>query len=209
MKTKNKDFIEFDFYAKIKDGEIFDTTLNDVAIKAGLTDKEDKQRFKPLRICIGEGMILKGLDNALCDKELNKEYSIELSPDESFGKRKANLIRTFPITAFKTRPYPGMLVNVEGTIAKVVSANSGRIMLDFNNPLSGKIVIYNFTIKRIISEDKEKIETLFDGYGLKAKSISLDGKKTKIEMEEKYPKQVLEEISKKINELIKIESEFN
>lgn len=209
MKTKNKDFIEFDFYAKIKDGEIFDTTLNDVAIKAGLTDKEDKQRFKPLRICIGESMILKGLDNALCDKELNKEYSIELSPDESFGKRKANLIRTFPITAFKTRPYPGMLVNVEGTIAKVVSANSGRIMLDFNNPLSGKIVIYNFTIKRIISEDKEKIETLFDGYGLKAKSISLDGKKTKIEMEEKYPKQVLEEISKKINELIKIESEFN
>lgn len=208
MKTKDKDFIEFDFYAKIKDGEIFDTTLNEVAIEAGITDKEDKQRFKPLKICIGEGMILKGLDKALFDKELNKEYSIELSPDESFGKRKANLIRTFPATAFKTRPYPGMLVNVEGTIAKVVSANSGRIMLDFNNPLSGKTVIYTFTINKIILDDKEKLELLFDGYGLKVKSISLEEKKAKIEMEEKYPKQILEEISKKIKELSNLDTEF-
>lgn len=208
MKTKIKDFIEFDFYARIKDDGIFDTTMNDVALKEGLIQKEDKERFKPMKVCIGEGMVVNGLDEELSDKEVGKEYTTELSPEKSFGKRQPNLLKTFPLNAFKQMPYPGMLVNIEGMIAKVMSVNSGRVILDLNNPLSGKTVIYTFTIRNIITDNKIKLQSLLDAYGLKIKSIESEGSKEKISLEGKYPKQILDEIVKKVKEIIGIDVEF-
>lgn len=209
MKTKAKDFIEFDFTARIKDDAIFDTTMGDVALKEGLIQKEDKERFKPMRLCIGEGMVVKGLDIELEDKEIGKEYSISLNSEQSFGKRQTNLIKTFPISAFKQMPYPGMIVNVDGLMAKILSVNSGRAMMDFNNPLSGKDIIYYFIIRRIISDNKEKLDAFIKAYGIKIKSIESEGDKGKILLDGKYPKQVIEEISKKIKEVMNISVEFS
>ncbi len=211
MKTKKSDFIELDFIARIKDDGIFDTTNYEIALKEGLIQKEDKNakdRLKPLKVCIGEGMVVKGLDKELEDKELEKEYSIELTPENSFGQRVPNLIRTFPLNSFKSMPQQGMLVNVDGNIARVLSVNSGRVTLDFNNPLAGKIIVYDFNIKRIIEENKEKAETILNGYGIETKSLEMIDKKIKVELKEKYPKQILEEISKKIKEKISVDLEF-
>lgn len=209
MKTKAKDFIEFDFTARIKNDGIFDTTMSDVALKEGLIQKEDKERFKPMKLCIGEGMVVKGLDKELEDKEVGKEHTIELNAEQSFGKRQANLIKTFPISAFKQMPYPGMIVNVEGVMAKVLSVNSGRAMMDFNNPLSGKDIIYSFIVRRIIIENKEKLETFLNAYGLRIKNIEMTGENGKVSLEGKYPKQLTEELSKKVKDVIGISIEFS
>lgn len=211
MKTKKSDFVELDFVAKIKGDGIFDTTNYELALKEGLIRKEDttaKDRLKPLKVCIGEGMVVKGLDKELEDKELNKDYSIELTPENSFGKRIPNLIRTFPLNSFKSMPQQGMLVNVDGNIARVISVNSGRVTLDFNNPLAGKDIVYDIKIKRIIEDKKEKVETLLEGYGIEIKSLNISENKGKIELKEKYPKQILDEIAKKINEKVSVEIEF-
>ena len=37
-------------------------------------------------VCVGKEMILPGFDNALSDKEIGKQYSVELSPKEAFGE---------------------------------------------------------------------------------------------------------------------------
>ena len=162
-----------------------------------------------MKLCIGEGMIVKGLDKELEEKEIGKEYSISLNPEQSFGKRQANLIKTFPISAFKQMHHPGMIVNVDGLMAKVLSVNSGRAMMDFNNPLSGKDIIYSFIIRRIISENKEKLDAFIKAYGLKIKSIEFEGEKGKIFLEGKYPKQIIDELSKKIKEVMGISVEFS
>ena len=155
MINKN-DFVEIDFTARVKDGEIFDTSRKEDAEKAGL----DKNKCELLNICLGQGMIVKGFDDSIEGKEIGKAYKIELNPEDAFGKREVQLVKTFPAKIFTSKgmmPQPGMMYSFDNAMARVVSVSGGRVIVDFNNPLSGKIIAYDFIIKRKIDDPKEKI----------------------------------------------------
>jgi FKBP-type peptidyl-prolyl cis-trans isomerase 2 len=216
VKTKKGDFIEIDFTATIKDGNVFDTTLESEAKKRGLMKEGEKQegekKFNPFRLCIGEEMILKGLDNELTDKEIGKEYTIELNPEKAFGKRNPKLIKIFSLGSFvkkRMMPEPGQYVNINDMVAKVMNVSGGRVVVDFNNPLADKIVVYKVKINKIIEDEKEKIDAIanfyFVDYEIREKESKDNEKKqnkgyilvvkgNKIEALEKKIKNVLPEL---------------
>ncbi|MEK6859649.1 MAG: peptidylprolyl isomerase [Nanoarchaeota archaeon] len=160
MSTLQKnDFIEIEFTGKANN-EIFDTTDKEEAKKLGL-----EADVKPLIVSIGNQMLLKGFDDSLEGKETGKKYSIKLSPEKAFGKRQPSLIKTMPIRVFHEKqmnPYPGMSVQLDDYIAKILSVSGGRVIVDFNNPMAGKEIEYDFTIKRKVDDSKEKINALQD-----------------------------------------------
>ncbi len=160
MKTKKGDFVEIEYIGKIKDnGEVFDTNIEKEAKKIGAKD------VKPLIICIGKAMVVKGLDNALEDKEIGKKYHVDISPEQGFGKRDASLIRIVPMRVFKEKnmnPVPGMMLNLNNSLAKIISVSGGRVSVDLNNPLAGKDIEYDITIKRKVEDEKEKVNALQD-----------------------------------------------
>lgn len=211
MKIKKGTFVEIDFTARIKDGKIFDSTRKNDAQKAGLIDEKAKQnhKFESLLICIGEGMVIKGFDSSLIDKETGKEYQIEIQPKEAFGIRKGNLIKTVSLSAFEEKPQLGMFVNVNGLVAKVITITGGRVLIDLNNPLAGKIVVYNFKINKIIEDNTEKIKILGKNFGLDIENIKIEDKKVKIKIKDKDKKiKLIEKFEKKMKELLKIEYTF-
>lgn len=206
-KTKKGDFIEIDFTATIKEGNVFDTTFESEAKKHGLIHEEKKEdkRFKPFRLCIGEEMILKSLDEQLDDKETGKNYSIEFSPEKAFGKRNPKLIKIFSLGSFTKKgmmPEPGQYLNINDMIAKVMSVSGGRVVVDFNNPLADKFVVYNFKINKIINDEKEKIDAIADFYFVNYEIKEKEDKKgyiliikgNKIEPIEKKIKKVLPDL---------------
>jgi len=110
-------------------------------------------------------MLLKGFDEYLEGKEIGKKYTLLLKPDKAFGKRNPQMIKTMPIKIFHEKqmnPYPGLTVQMDNYIAKVLSVSGGRVSVDFNNPLAGKDITYEFTVKRKVDDDKEKINALQD-----------------------------------------------
>ena len=158
MKVEKGDFIEFEFIARVKGGDVYDTNIKEEAKKIGF-----KEEVAPSLICIGQGMILKGLDSAFPGKELGKEYELELKPTEAFGNRDKKLVRVYPLKAFLERnikPYPGLVLALDNMLAKIISVTGGRVTIDMNNPLSGKDVIYKFTIKRKVEAVEEKARAL-------------------------------------------------
>lgn len=162
MKIQNKDFIEIKFTGRMKDGGVFDSNIKEELEKEKLPVSEDK--IKPFVFCVGEGMFIKGVDKFLADKELGK-YQIDLKPEDAFGNRNPNLIQTIPLRIFKEyklNPYPGVLFNFDGRIAKVITVSGGRVMVDFNIPLAGKEVIYEVEVLRKIEDINEKIKSLND-----------------------------------------------
>ncbi len=207
MKTKKGDFIELDFTASIKGGSVFDTTKEEDAKKAGLLDDKRKHDFKPMQICIGERMVIKGLDDALIDKEIGKSYDIEIQPKDAFGKRNPKLIKTVPLSAFQQMPQPGMFVNVNGLIAKVITITGGRALIDLNNPLAGKIVIYKFKINKLIEDNSDKIKLLGKSFGLDIGEVNIQDKKVKIRVKNKKDVK-LDAFKEKIKTLLNIEPEF-
>jgi len=211
MGLKNNDFIELDFVGKVREtGEIFDTTIEEEAKKADLlkdANNEDR-KFEPLRICIGQGMVVKGLDKELADKETEKDYEIELGPEDAFGKRDIKLVRIMPLSAFRERgiePVAGMMLALDNFLVKISAVTSGRVIADFNNPLSGKHIIYKFRIKRKIDDAKEKVEILSELFFGKPENISMENNKAIIELKMKLPENIKEEFVKKFKEILGID----
>lgn len=180
METIRKnDFIEIEFTGK-SNGEIFDTTNPDEAKKIGID-----ANVKPLIISVGHQMLLKGFDNFLEGKGIDQKYNLHLRPELAFGPRNPSLIKLIPMRVFMEKnlnPYPGMALQLDNYITRVLSVSGGRVTVDFNNPLAGKEIDYEFKIKRKITEDKEKINALLD-YFLKQRfefEIKEDEKEKKV-----------------------------
>tara|TARA_Y100000034_G_C6626385_1_gene273255 strand:- start:24 stop:599 length:576 start_codon:yes stop_codon:yes gene_type:complete len=112
---------------------------------------------------VGNKMLPEGFDKDLEAKETGKKYNIEISPNEAFGKRNPQLIRMVPNKIFqeqKINPQRGMQLNLGGQLARVLSASGGRVLVDFNNPLAGKVVTYEYKILKKVNNQDEKINAL-------------------------------------------------
>ena len=164
MKTKLGDFIEIDYTGKLKEENIiFDVTNEDTAKQNNLY--HENHVYKPIIICLGKKDMVKGLDNFLVDKEQNKEYELEVQPEDAFGKKHQELIKLLPASAFtkqNIQPYPGLQVNLNNLTAIVKTVSGGRTLVDFNHPLAGKTLIYKVKINRIITDTKEKLSSILE-----------------------------------------------
>ncbi len=159
MVLNKKDFIEIEFTGRVKDGEIFDSN-----IKKDLEEANLKTEAKPFIFCLGEGMFLKGVEDFLLGKEVG-EHKIELAPEKAFGNRDPKLIQMIPMKIFreqKINPIPGVMFNFDGKIAKILSVSGGRVLVDFNNPIAGKDVVYKLKILRKVEDINEKIKAFIN-----------------------------------------------
>jgi|TARA_B100001971_G_C18217332_1_gene554755 FKBP-type peptidyl-prolyl cis-trans isomerase SlyD len=160
VKIKQNDFVEIEFTGKIAEtGEIFDTNIKEEAKKAGL----DIKNIKPFLLSIGHKMLPPGLDKDLGGKEIGKNYSIEINPENAFGKRNPEMIRMIPTKLFHKQninPERGTQLTLDGQLVRVLSNSSGRTLVDFNNPLAGKKIKYDYKIIRKIKEQKEKVDAI-------------------------------------------------
>lgn len=180
MPLKKKDFIEIEFTARLKDGEIFDSN-----IKEDLKKLNPEAKPKPLIFALGQGMFLKGVEDFLTGKELG-EYEIELSSEKAFGNRNPQLVQMMPMKIFKEQklnPIPGATFNFDGRIAKILTVSGGRIMVDFNNPIAGKIVVYNIKVLRKVEDLNEKIKAFNEFLFKKDFKFKIRDKKLIIEVE--------------------------
>ncbi len=183
-KLAKNDFIEIDFIGSLKNGGVFDTNLPEELKK--LNPNYNKDQAKPFIFALGQDMFLKGIDEFLIGKNLG-DYTIELTPEQAFGKRNPRLIQLMPISVFQKQnlnPQPGVAFNFDGKMGKVLTSSGGRITVDFNNPLAGKDVVYKIKVKRKIENLEDKAKALMDflfrmqlPFEIKEKTISIKAKK--------------------------------
>lgn len=193
---KKNDFVEIDFTGKTNN-EIFDTTNSEEAKSIGLNTK-----VKPIIACVGKEMILKALDDELEGKEIGEKYSVHLMPEQAFGKRNPSLIRVIPMRVFKqqnTMPAPGMVFQFDNQMAKIISVSGGRVTADFNSPLAGKEVDYDFKINKIVTDDKEKINAIQDFFFRQRFEFEIKG--DKVIFKEAKLKQLIDIFKDKFKEI--------
>lgn len=162
MPFEKGDFVLVDYIARVKEtGEVFDTTKEEIAKKEKLY--KEGEIYEPNLVVIGEGWVLKALDESLLALELGKTALVEIPPDKAFGNRDPEKVRLVPLrrlTAKGITPQLGMRVEFEGKLAIVRTLGAGRVQLDFNPPLAGKTLVYEVTIQKRLEIIKEKINSL-------------------------------------------------
>lgn len=177
MEIKDKDFVavEFDIYAN---GNLVQTTDEKKAKEAGLNIKE----FGPLTIIVGRSFLFKGLDDHIIKNKQDKEHIVDFKPEDAYGKRQKEMIRTFPKSAFdenEMRAVPGVTYDFNGMYGTVKSVTGGRVLVDFNNPLAGKDIKVRYKVVKMIENIKQKIETVFSAI------LRLPPEMYKVEVKEK------------------------
>jgi FKBP-type peptidyl-prolyl cis-trans isomerase 2 len=201
MVFKKNDFVEVEYTGRLEDKSVFDTTDEKTAKEAGIAKEGTK--FTPVVICLGENHILKAIDDRIIGSEPGL-FNINLSAEQAFGKKNVKLLKLIPMKVFikqKVAPFPGLEVNIDNMYGIVRTVSGGRVIVDFNHPLSGRNVLYEIKVNKLVENPLEKARAIFKNE-LNITDTKLEYTEGKLLIEEKIPKDVLEAIRKRILELI-------
>ena len=139
-------------------------------------------------------------------KETGKEYTFEVISDNAFGRKDAKLIQLIPTSKFRQQniqPIPGLQLNIDGVFGVVKTVSGGRCLVDFNHPLSGKDLVYNVKINKIVDDNKEKLNSLLKMHlHIKDAEIELKEDGINIKLKQSIPKQAQDEFKKIVERTI-------
>jgi len=208
-KIKAGDFIELDYTARIKDTDmVFDTTVESDAKKHGIHAKDIK--YKPLIIKVGQGQLVHGLDAFIADKAPGT-YKVDLDAEHAFGKKNAKLLRLVSIKEFhknQIQPMPGLEVELDNRRGIVRTVNGGRVIVDFNHPLSSKDITYDVTIKSIVTDPKVKVESALEMFRIPFENVEFVDGKAQVTFKTKIPDEVAKPIADELKKLTDVDIEF-
>jgi peptidylprolyl isomerase len=184
--------ILLDYTARIKDnGEIFETTIEEDAKKSNLFDPT--RRYEPRLISVGEGWVLKGLDEALTSTDVGQKLSIEISPDKGFGERDTNKVRMIPQRKLGEKANEikvGDVVELDDRTGIIRYIGSGRVQIDYNHRLASRVLVYDVNVVKKIESNDDKIKYLLK------RRLPIDDEKAKFEQ---HDDTVLIELSEDIS----------
>lgn len=175
MGFSDGDFVKIEYSLwREADGQLMRTTDKKLAQEKGIYNEE--ARYAPQLIIIGKDNALKALWNAIKGMNVGESRKLELEPKDAFGVRDQSLVRVMPVADFRKKeiePVPGMQIDIDGTIATIMSVNSGRVMVDANNPLAGEKVRYELKVVAKLDKDDEKIKAIAETYALEPDKVEV------------------------------------
>jgi FKBP-type peptidyl-prolyl cis-trans isomerase SlyD len=158
------DFIRLDYTARtVEGGDIVDTTDPEVAEEEGLDEEE--REFEPRTIVLGEGHIFENVEEELVGEEVGHSGSTTIPAAEAFGEGDPDEIKTVSADKIpEDERYPGAHVNVDGEHGHVETIIGGRARVDFNHPLAGEDIEYDYEIVGEVEDRVEQAQGLISMY---------------------------------------------
>jgi FKBP-type peptidyl-prolyl cis-trans isomerase 2 len=177
MVVQKGDFIKLSYTGKLENGTVFDTTDANVAKEFGVYNEQAS--YGPETVVVGKGFVVSGLDEDLIGKEVGYHGTLTVPPEKGFGLRRIDQIETIPVKKFKEPIRPGVRVNVGGRTGTVENIAGGRARVNFNSPLAGETLTYDYTIESLIENHDEKVAAILKMFtGKEMEHTIADGKVT-------------------------------
>lgn len=133
----NGDKIKVDYTISLTDGTVFDKS------KEG----------KPLEFTVGSGQMISGLDTAVKGMKLNEEKKVTIKPEDAYGIRDESLIMKFERSNLPKdfEPKKGLAIQITGHSgqpmqATIIDINDEEMIVDANNSLAGKVLVFDIKI---------------------------------------------------------------
>lgn len=160
----------------LANGKVFDTTSEEVAKKEDLY--KEGFPFKPVLVVVGEGQLLKGLDEALAGAEVGAQAKVRVPKEKAFGDRRPELERVIALKEFEARgirPEVGQVLDVDGAPGKIASVGGGRVRIDFNPELAGQDLEYDFKVEARFADAAGQVEALRQEFMPQCSASMADG----------------------------------
>ena len=161
--VEDGDFVRLAYTLRTADGEVVDTTDAEVAEDAEIdTDEYD---FEPRVIVIGAGHVFESVDDALIGQEVGATGTVEISAEEAFGEYDDDEVRTVSANKIdEENRYPGAQVQIDGDQGRIITVVSGRARVDFNHPLAGEDLEYEYEVLDLVDDREEQAASMLEMY---------------------------------------------
>ncbi|MEM2137771.1 MAG: peptidylprolyl isomerase [Candidatus Anstonellaceae archaeon] len=145
--AKKGDTVQVDYIGKLPEGKVFDTSIQQVAIDAGIPQRD---RYEPLEFTVGAGQMIAGFDAAVVGMKEGEEKTVTLPPEQAYGMPKKDMILPIDISALGENVKVGDRFyssnGVGGTVTKI---EGGKAYLDFNHELAGKTLVFYIKLIKV------------------------------------------------------------
>jgi peptidylprolyl isomerase len=135
--VENGLFVSVDYKGTLDNGTVFDTSAN----------------RQPLEFQMGEGQVIKGVEENLMGMAINEKKTFTITPDKAYGDRDESLTQTFSRSVMPPEmvPQPGQIIGLQsengqqipGTITEV---RDDDFSVDLNHPLAGESLTFDVEI---------------------------------------------------------------
>ena len=171
--------IDYDLYDAGSE-RLIETTREDVAKEHEIFD--ESRTYQPMITIVGDGRLISGFENHLNDAEADKDYEFEIEPVDAYGERDSSLVETIGQNVLmRSVRDPSTLaigapVEIGGRTGVLQFISAGRARIDYNHPLAGTTLKYNYNIVKVVEDRSERVETLLKmNTGREDFEISFDG----------------------------------
>jgi peptidylprolyl isomerase len=141
-KVENGTYISVEYTGTLGNGEVFDSS----------------QGRQPLEVHMGAGQMIKGFEAQLIGMALNEKKVFTLLPEDAYGPRNADLMRSVP----RSEVPPDMDVHVDMIVglmtpqgnqvpARIVQLDDEQMTMDLNHPLAGESLTFEIEVVGISS----------------------------------------------------------
>lgn len=144
-KVENGDTISVDYVGKLEDGTVFDTSVKEAAIEAGIYT--EMRNYEPLTFTVGAGQMIAGFDEGVIGMKVGETKTLKITPEEAYGEYDPELSRELPVEAVTFTPEIGMqLATDTGLRGIVTEVGEKSFIIEFNHELAGKTPIFEVTV---------------------------------------------------------------
>ena len=168
------DFVRLAYTVRTaEDGTVVDTTSQEVAEEAGIDEEEHD--FSPRIIVIGAGHVFPAVDEALVGAEAGDEGTVAVPADEAFGEFDDEEVRTVSASKIdEDNRFPGAQVTIDGDQGRVETVIGGRARVNFNHPLAGEDLEYEYEVLEVVDDRTEQAQGLLGMYLQQAPEVWFD-----------------------------------
>lgn len=126
---------------------------------------ESSRKDEPLRVLLGRGQLIKGLEDAIDGHDAGDAFQVELAPGDAYGERREGAIQRVPkkyfLNAKKLKPgMTSVLTLKEGGQRMVTVHKVGMttVDVDSNHPLAGKTLAFDIELVDVREATPQEIE---------------------------------------------------
>ena len=134
-------------------------------VKDGDTVVDSNVGGAPLVFMFGKGQIIPGLENGIVDMAIGEKGNVLVQPEDAYGELNPDAKQEVPKDQFAGIDLEvGMTLygqGEDGETVQVIVKEIGEenIIIDFNHPLAGKVLMFSVTINNVRDASEEEVMT--------------------------------------------------
>ena len=134
-------------------------------VKDGDTVVDSNVGGAPLVFMFGKGQIIPGLENGIVDMAIGEKGNVLVQPEDAYGELNPDAKQEVPKDQFAGIDLEvGMTLygqGEDGETVQVIVKEIGEetVIIDFNHPLAGKVLMFSVTINNVRDASEEEVMT--------------------------------------------------